>query len=87
MDLDATYFTLYRVDLDALVQKLKLAMLSMYEQSNAKIHFSYFLELAFRLYKSVDYWLLTMGNLVNCDSAGPVPIGIVMRNTVDYEYL
>jgi len=46
----------------------------------------YFLELAFRLFKNVDYGI-AMQNLVNYDSAGPVPISIVMRNPMKYEWL
>jgi len=37
-------------------KKLKLGMWSICEQSNSKLFYFYFLVLAFRLYKSVDYW-------------------------------
>jgi len=53
-------------------------------KATQKYFFLYFLDLSFRLYKSVDFGI-AMRNLENYDSAGPVPIGIAMRNPVKYE--
>jgi len=81
--------THYCMDLDSLVQKFETWNVIYIWIQQLKNIFLYFLELAFRLYKSVDYWQfgIAMRNLVNYDSTGPVPIGIVMQNPVNYEWL
>jgi len=53
-----------------------------------KIIFLYFLDLTFRLYSIKVLTIgIAMWNLVNCDSAGPVPVGIVNWNPVNNEWL
>jgi len=42
------------------------------------------MELAFRLFQVLAIGI-AMQNLVNYDTAGPVPIGIAMRNLVNYK--